>query len=147
MSDVILGVDPHKKSVTIEAIDEQGRKLATGRSGTATGDYKAMLGYVRGQWPRHRWAVEDAHGVGRPLAQRLLADGERVVDVPAKLAARVRVSTRVTRGRPTPLMLMRSRRQCCGHRTFGCSHLTRSWSPCGCWLTGATSCRRGGCRR
>jgi transposase len=29
--------------------------------------------------------------VGRPLAQRLLADGESVVDVPAKLAARVRV--------------------------------------------------------
>src|SRR4051794_28455302 len=51
-----------------------------------------MLRYVRQQWPRHhRWAIEGAHGVGRPLAQRLLADGERVVDVPAKLAARVRV--------------------------------------------------------
>jgi hypothetical protein len=32
-----------------------------------------------------------ANGVGRPLAQRLLAGGETVVDVPAKLAARVRV--------------------------------------------------------
>jgi transposase len=31
------------------------------------------------------------HGIGRPLAQRLLASGERVVDVPAKLAARARV--------------------------------------------------------
>ena len=50
-----------------------------------------MLGHVRRQWPHHRWAVEGAHGVGRPLAQRLLADGETVVDVPAKLAARVRV--------------------------------------------------------
>jgi transposase len=29
--------------------------------------------------------------VGRPIAQRLLADGERVLDVPAKLAARARV--------------------------------------------------------
>ena len=29
--------------------------------------------------------------MGRPLAQRLLADGETVVDVPAELAARVRV--------------------------------------------------------
>ncbi|HEX6338149.1 MAG TPA: hypothetical protein VFZ85_14400 [Jiangellaceae bacterium] len=37
------------------------------------------------------WAIEGANGVGRPVAQRLLADGERVVDVPAKLAARVRV--------------------------------------------------------
>jgi transposase len=91
MDRVIVGVDPHKKSVTIEAIDEQGKKLATGRFGTDTRDYKAMLGYVRRQWPHHRWAIEGAHGVGRPLAQRLLADGETVVDVPAKLAARVRV--------------------------------------------------------
>jgi len=50
-----------------------------------------VLGYVRRQWPHHQWAIEGAHGVGRPLAQRLLAGGETVVDVPAKLAARVRV--------------------------------------------------------
>ena len=35
--------------------------------------------------------MEGANGIGRPLAQRLLADGERVLDVPAKLAARARV--------------------------------------------------------
>lgn len=29
MSRVIVGVDPHKKLVTIEAIDEQGKKWAT----------------------------------------------------------------------------------------------------------------------
>jgi transposase len=91
MSDVIVGVDPHKKSVTIEAIDGQGKALATGRFGTSTREYKAMLRYVRHQGPHHRRAIEGAHGVGRPLAQRLLADGEGVVDVPAKLAARVRV--------------------------------------------------------
>jgi hypothetical protein len=91
MARVIVGVDPHKKSVTIEAIDEQGKKVATGRFGTTTREYKAMLGHVRRQWPQHRWAIEGAQGVGRPLAQRLLADGETVVDVPAKLAARVRV--------------------------------------------------------
>ena len=37
------------------------------------------------------WTVEGANGIGRPVAQRLLADGERVLDVPAKLAARARV--------------------------------------------------------
>lgn len=42
-------------------------------------------------WPRRTWAVEGANGAGRPLAQRLLTDGEDVVDVPAKLAARVRL--------------------------------------------------------
>ena len=42
-------------------------------------------------WPDRVWAVEGANGVGRPLAQRLLEAGEQVVDVPAKLAARVRL--------------------------------------------------------
>ena len=37
------------------------------------------------------WAVEGANGIGRSIAQRLVAAGETVVDVPAKLATRVRV--------------------------------------------------------
>jgi transposase len=52
--------------------------------------YRQLLGYVR-QWPERVWAVEGANGVGRPLSARLLADRETVVDVPAKLVARVRV--------------------------------------------------------
>jgi transposase len=91
MSRVIVGVDPHKKSVTIEAVDEHGKVLSTSRFPTDNASYRAMVGYVRKQWPHHVWAVEGAHGVGRPLAQRLLAQGETVLDVPAKLAARVRV--------------------------------------------------------
>ena len=91
MARVIVGVDPHKKSVTIEAVDEHGTVLATGRFGTDSAGYRLMLKYVRDRWPHRRWAVEGAQGVGRPLAQRLLAQGETVVDVPAKLAARVRV--------------------------------------------------------
>ena len=42
-------------------------------------------------WPERVWAVEGSNGAGRPLAQRLLADGEQVVDVPAKLSARARL--------------------------------------------------------
>ena len=91
MSRVTIGVDPHKRSVTIEAVDEHAQVLATGRFGTDTAGHRLMLRYVRQQWPHRRWAVEGANGAGRPLAQRLLADGESVVDVPAKLAARVRV--------------------------------------------------------
>jgi hypothetical protein len=49
-----------------------------------------MLRLAR-QWPQRVWAVEGANSVGRPVAQRLLVDGERVLDVPAKLAARARV--------------------------------------------------------
>jgi hypothetical protein len=39
-------------------------------------------------------AVNGSNGAGRPLAQRLLADGEHVGDVPPKLSARARCSTR-----------------------------------------------------
>lgn len=37
------------------------------------------------------WAVESANGLGHLLSQQLLAAGEQVVDVPAMLAARVRL--------------------------------------------------------
>jgi transposase len=90
MSGVMIGVDPHKASATIEVRDEREVLRATGRFGADTGGYRAMLRYCR-QWPRRTWAVEGANGTGRPLSQRLLADGERVLDVPAKLAARIRV--------------------------------------------------------
>jgi transposase len=90
MGRVIVGVDPHKKSVTIEAVDADGQVLATGRFDTTSTGYRLMTAYVA-QWPHRRWAVEGANGMGRPLAQRLLAQGETVLDVPAKLAARVRV--------------------------------------------------------
>ena len=36
MGRVMVGVDPHKKSVTIEAVDDQGRVLGTGRFETST---------------------------------------------------------------------------------------------------------------
>ena len=46
-----------------------------------------MRRHVAG-YPDRAWAVEGSNAAGRPLAQRLLADGEHVVDVPAKLSAR-----------------------------------------------------------
>jgi hypothetical protein len=90
MDVVVIGMDPHKRSVTIEARDTREVLRATGRFPTTTAGYRAML-QVAKQWPRRVWAVEGAGGVGRPVAQRLLADAERVLDVPAKLSARVRV--------------------------------------------------------
>jgi transposase len=87
---VVIGTDPHKRSATIEVRDGREILLATGRFPMDKVGYRRLLGYAR-QWPDRVWAVEGAGGVGRPLAARLLADGETVVDVPAKLAARVRV--------------------------------------------------------
>ena len=66
-----------------------GRSLPRVRFGTDARNYRSLVRYAR-RWPHRIWAVEGADGAGRPLTQRLLADGERVQDVPAKLAARVR---------------------------------------------------------
>jgi transposase len=90
MGRVVIGTDPHKRSATIEVRDEREVLLATGRFPMDKAGYRRLVGYVR-QWPARVWAVEGANGAGRPLAARLLADGETVWDVPAKLAARVRV--------------------------------------------------------
>jgi transposase len=87
---MFIGVDPHKLSATIEVVDDRGAVLVTGRFGTDKAGYSAMRKRVAA-WPDRTWAVEGSNGAGRPLAQRLLADGERVVDVPAKLSARARL--------------------------------------------------------
>jgi hypothetical protein len=87
---VIIGVDPHKLSATIEAVDDRERVLGGSRFGTDRGGYRQMLTVGR-RWPERVWAVEGSQGIGRHVAQRLVADGESVVDVPAKLSARARV--------------------------------------------------------
>src|SRR5215469_4278627 len=87
---VVIGADPHKHSVTIEVIDEREKVLHKGRYGTDTASYRQMLATAR-RYPQRRWAVEGCNGIGRHVAQRLVSDGETVVDVPAKLAARARV--------------------------------------------------------
>jgi transposase len=87
---VMIGVDPHKASHTAAALDEHGQLLDRQRIPASVDGYRALRGWAA-QWPHRCWAVEGAHGIGRALAQRLVGDGEQVVDVPAKLAARVRV--------------------------------------------------------
>ena len=45
----------------------------------------------RAGWPERTWAVEGAGGLGHLLAQQLAVAGERVLDVRARLGARVRL--------------------------------------------------------
>ena len=49
-----------------------------------------MLGWAA-RFEDRTWAIESASGLGYLLARQLVAAGERVLDVPATLAARVRV--------------------------------------------------------
>jgi transposase len=87
---VMIGVDPHKRSHTAVAIDRDEVELAAIEV-RASGRQVAELCAWAAGFEERTWAVEGAGGVGYLLAQQLVAAGERVVDVPATLAARVRV--------------------------------------------------------
>lgn len=87
---VVIGMDPHKRSVTVEVMEADERVVGHGRFGTDAAGFSDLVGYAKA-WPERVWAVEGCEGIGRHVAQRLLAAGERVVDVPAKLSARMRV--------------------------------------------------------
>ncbi|MGI5214381.1 IS110 family transposase [Plantactinospora sp. CA-290183] len=83
-------MDPHKRSATIEVMAGDETIVGGGRFDTGRDGYTAMRQYAS-QWPIRVWAVEGCQGIGRHIANRLLADGEQVVDVPPKLSARARV--------------------------------------------------------
>jgi transposase len=87
---VIIGMDPHKRSATIEVVDERGRIIDGGRFGTDKTGYVEMLDAGR-RHPDRVWAVEGCNGIGKHIAHRLVHDGEVVFDVPSKLSAQVRV--------------------------------------------------------
>jgi transposase len=87
---VVIGMDPHKRSATIEVMSGDESVLGGGRHATDAAGYRAMLGYAK-RWPQRVWAIEGTNGIGHHIATRLIRDGERVVDVPAKLSARARV--------------------------------------------------------
>ena len=89
--DVMISVDPHKASNTLAVMDPVTKTVIARQrfANTAVG-YRRLREFAGG-WAHRRWAVEGCHGAGRSLAQRLVGDGELVLDVPAKLAARVRV--------------------------------------------------------
>ena len=90
MAVVMIGVDPHKASHTAVAVNAAEEPLGQLRVRASAVQAERLLGWARA-WPERTWAVEGAGGLGHLLAQQLLSAGERVLDVPPKLAARVRL--------------------------------------------------------
>jgi transposase len=89
-SRVVIGMDPHKRTVTIVAMSPDEAVVSRGRFATDVAGFEAMLA-VAAAWPERVWAVEGCEGIGKHVALRLLDHGETVIDVPAKLSARMRV--------------------------------------------------------
>ena len=87
---ILIGVDPHKGSHTAVAIDGDEHPLARVAVRADRRQLQRLLDFAA-PFEARTWAVEAAAGNGYLLAQQLVGAGETVVDVPAKLASRVRL--------------------------------------------------------
>ena len=88
---VVIGIDPHKRSVTIEVMapdDHPGQWQVCHRRRRLPSDAR-----VRRLVKQRVRAIEGCAGSGGHAAARLTRTGEDVVDVPSKLSARARVFT------------------------------------------------------
>jgi transposase len=91
---IIIGVDPHKRTHTASVVETDTDKvLATLQIDASFAGYRRLLKWASG-FEQRRWAVENARGLGRHLAQWLVAREEVVDDVPSTATARVRELSR-----------------------------------------------------
>jgi transposase len=91
---VIIGVDPHKRLHVASVVEPvTNGQVAVLQVEASLAGYRRLWKWVGGFGER-RWAVENARGLGRHLAQWLLARGEVVEDVPSTATARVRELSR-----------------------------------------------------
>ncbi len=98
---IIIGIDPHKATHTAVAIDETEAPLAEFQLAADRCQAQRLLAWAA-PFEDRAWAVESADGLGKLLSQQLVAEGEHVIDVPATLAARVRLlgSTKASKNDP-----------------------------------------------
>ena len=88
---VTIGIDPHKSTDTAVAVDRDEHQLARLTLPADRHQTDRLLAWAEPLDVDRVWAIESAAGLGRLLAQQLIASGERVVDVPPTLTARVRL--------------------------------------------------------
>lgn len=102
---ITLGIDAHKRTHTVVAVDELGRQLAAKTTTTTTtADHLELLRWAEALdgGEDREWAVEDCRHLSRRLEADLLAAGERIKRVPPKLMAHARDAAR-TYGKSDPI--------------------------------------------
>ena len=88
MAKVVIGVDPHKRINAVVVLNPRGKVLARAQFVNSAEGFRELRAFSR-QWRPRTWAIEGCNGVGKHVAQRLVAAGERVVDVSTRRAALV----------------------------------------------------------
>lgn len=132
MEKIIIGVDPHKLSATIEVVDHHEKVLASGRFSTDKAGYSAMRKQVA-SWPERVWAVEGSNGcwptVNTSSTSLRSSQPGRGCSIPD------------TAARPTPMTRTQWPLPRSAPRSYGCWPSIQSWGRCGCWSIGARSWR------
>jgi transposase len=99
---LVLGIDAHKRTHTVTAVDGQGRLQAERTVGTTSTDHLELVAWAASLGDDRRWAVEDCRHLSRRLERDLLMAGEEIVRVPPKLMANARDAAR-TYGKSDPI--------------------------------------------
>jgi transposase len=82
---IVIGVDTHKGSHALSAVDEgTGRVRGSREIKADDAGHRAAVRWARGLDRERVWAIEDCRHVSRRLEQALLAAGERVIRVAPK---------------------------------------------------------------
>jgi transposase len=100
---MVIGVDPHKKTHTLVAVDAvTGEQLGCETVPTSMAGSERGLRWARRLGSERVWAIEDCRHVSGRLERFMVARGERIVRIAPKLMAGARKSAR-TRGKSDPI--------------------------------------------
>jgi transposase len=93
--DVVIGVDAHKKTHTLVAVDRVGRRLGQKTIPTTSAAHSEGVRWARSRFGTDLvWGVEDCRTLTARLERDLMAEGHTVVRVPPHLMSRTRASSR-----------------------------------------------------
>jgi transposase len=92
---IVIGIDAHKRTHTMVAVDAGGRKLGEKTVAATTPGHLTALRWAHTEFGRDVvWAVEDTRTMTARLERDLLNAGQTVLRVPTQLVARTRSSAR-----------------------------------------------------
>src|SRR5918999_1922181 len=84
----VVGIDPHKRTLTATIVDARGGILATEHFRVSGDGHRALVAWARQFGPIARWGIENAAGWGRHTAIYLARRRQDVRDVCPNRTAR-----------------------------------------------------------
>lgn len=99
----VIGIDAHKRTHTLVAVDPGGRKLAAKTVAATTAGHFLALRWAQAQFGADLlWGVEDTRAMTARLERDFLDAGQQMVRVPTQMVARQRHTGR-ERGKSDPI--------------------------------------------